>query len=155
MDVNLVAAVSRRHIDDLAAELAPHFHADPNGMSSALEFGRSFNIFYLPALFKFDILPLQDDAYSRAQFARRVHKRFTFGTENVDLPVASAEDILLSKLAWYRAAGERCSGNRRRPGRAAGYSVLTEMGAISQSGGPFGTRLASREIGRRCIIKAR
>ena len=70
MDVNLVAAVSRRHIDDLTAELAPHFHADPNGMC-ALEFGC-----------------------------------FTYGTENVDLPVASAEDILLSKLAWYRAGGE-------------------------------------------------
>ena len=69
MDVNLVAAVSRRHIDDLTAELAPHF-------------------------------------LRRAQFARRVYKCFTFGTENVDLPVAPAEDILLSKLAWYRAGGE-------------------------------------------------
>jgi hypothetical protein len=50
---------------------------------------------------------LRNDEYSRASFARR---RFeisrSFGSEPLELAVASPEDTILRKLEWFRAGGE-------------------------------------------------
>jgi hypothetical protein len=75
-------------------------------MRAALTAGRSFNVIHLTTSYKFDIFPLTSDAFHQVQFARRVMRDIILGGETFQLPLSSAEDTLLMKLAWYRAGGE-------------------------------------------------
>ncbi len=51
---------------------------------------------------KVDIFAMKGDAWSRSEMERRQHFEIQPG---VRLPVASPEDIVLQKLAWFRKGG--------------------------------------------------
>jgi hypothetical protein len=107
LDVDLVAAVEPAHIAGLVAELGKEFYADPEMMRHALSAGRSFNLIHYASAYKFDIFPLGQGAFEQAQFARRAPAAVSIeGSEPIEVPVASAEDTLLSKLSWFRTGGE-------------------------------------------------
>jgi hypothetical protein len=76
-------------------------------VSRAVAAGRSFNLIHLASAYKFDLFPVGDDAFVRSELARR---EFTAGSvtglENIEFPVASPEDTILSKLSWFRKRGE-------------------------------------------------
>ena len=106
MDVDLVADVQPFHITALCAELDKEFYADPEMIGAALSMGRSFNLIHFASSYKFDIFPPGDDPYAQAQVERLVRKPVSItGEEPFQVPVASAEDTILNKLAWYRAGG--------------------------------------------------
>lgn len=105
-DVDLVADIRMEHVDRLAAELKAEFYADPEMMRQALRAGRMFNIIHYTSSYKFDIFPLSRDAYQEAQFARRTIVEYCFEGEALTFYVASPEDTILTKLAWYRAGNE-------------------------------------------------
>jgi hypothetical protein len=80
----------------------------PAQIRAAIDQGRAFNIIHLPTGYKFDIFPLTSDPYQQAQFGRRRSEQFkVFGTEPVEFAVATAEDVILGTLRWYRLGGER------------------------------------------------
>jgi hypothetical protein len=73
----------------------------------ALAAGRSFTFIHYATAYKFDIFPLGSGSFDVAQFQRRTPAAVLLGgKEFIDVPVASAEDTLLSKLVWFRAGGE-------------------------------------------------
>ena len=107
MDLDIVAAVQAGQVAELASLLQPDFYADAEMMQEAITLGRSFNWIHYESSFKIDVFPLQQDDYSRQSFARRrVEQSKTFGTQSIECVVATAEDIILRKLEWYRAGGE-------------------------------------------------
>ncbi len=107
MDLDLVADVQPGQVEELASLLQPDFYADPEMMREAIAHGRSFNWIHYESSFKIDVFPLQQDDYSRQSFARRrVEQSKTFGTQSIEWVVATAEDVILRKLEWYRAGGE-------------------------------------------------
>ena len=62
---------------------------------------------HLRGAFKFDIFPVGEDRFARSELARRRYTTTTItGLENIEFPVASAEDTILSKLVWFRKGGE-------------------------------------------------
>ena len=76
-------------------------------MADALKRGRSFNLIHLATSYKIDIFPLGPDQYSRQAFKRRRYAQTSApGEQPVACALASAEDIILSKLGGYRAGGE-------------------------------------------------
>jgi len=98
-DIDLVARIRRENIEPLVDELRRDFYIDA---------GRSFSVIHLPSSYKFDIFPLTSDPYQQVQFGRRRFEQFkAFGTEPVEFAVATEEDVILSKLRWYRLCGER------------------------------------------------
>jgi hypothetical protein len=106
-DVDLVAGVEARHIAALVAELGKEFYIDPDVIGEALGAGRSFNLIHYATAYKFDIFPASDSAYVQAQFQRLSPTAVSLGgDEHIEVPLASAEDTLLSKLAWFRLGGE-------------------------------------------------
>ena len=106
MDVDLIAGVKPHHIARLVADLEKEFYADPDMISQALSAGRAFNLVHYATSYKFDIFPLGTDPYQQAEFERRVPREISLiGDERFEVPLQSAEDTLLSKLAWYRAGG--------------------------------------------------
>ena len=106
LDADLVADIKPDQVDEFADALKADFYADPGMMREAIRHGRSFNLIHLPSSFKVDIFPLRDDAYSRAQFARRSFRNLVALDESIECSVATAEDTILSKLRWFRLGNE-------------------------------------------------
>jgi len=76
---------------------APEYYCDAGAALDALE-RESLNVLDLATGWKIDFIIRKSREYSRAEFARRQHVAF----EGLDLYIASAEDVLLSKLEWAK-----------------------------------------------------
>jgi len=108
-DIDLVARVRLDQTDALAKELQPEFYADVQMMRSSILHGRSFNLIHLRTSFKFDIFPLTGSFHESEMLRREIVDGARAGLEGVMLPIASAEDTILSKLSWYRGADQSSS----------------------------------------------
>lgn len=107
VDVDLVAGIYPMQAGPLAAALSRDFYADVQIIQSALQAGRGFNIIHVATSYKFDIFPVGNDPFYQSQFERRTPKQISLGGESVlEAEVATAEDTVLAKLAWYRLGGE-------------------------------------------------
>ncbi len=104
-DVDIVAAVSSRQADAIAAELGKEWYADAGQIRDAISRGRSFNLIHIPSAEKFDIFPARGE-FELTQLRRATAEELQFGGERVMGKVATAEDILLAKLRWYKEGGE-------------------------------------------------
>ena len=105
MDADLVADLRLEHTDPLAQALGNAFYADVEMMRDAVRRHSSFNLIHLETTFKVDVFVAKPRTFDRSQLARRQlyllsedPKRHAY--------VTSAEDIILSKLEWYRIGGE-------------------------------------------------
>jgi hypothetical protein len=105
MDVDLVAAIGEFQIDPLASALGRSWYAEPAQMREAIRRGQSFNLIFIPTAEKFDIFPATDD-FHQEQIERATRENVEVSGSSVECPVATAEDILLAKLRWYRIGGE-------------------------------------------------
>jgi hypothetical protein len=105
-DIDLIARIAAIHVEDLARELEGEFYADPEMIREALVRGRPFNVIHFESGYKFDVFPLKNDPFEAEEFRRRQFQAVPQLGEGLSLPIASAEDIVLSKLAWYRQGGE-------------------------------------------------
>jgi len=106
-DIDLVVQIGEKDIEPLVASLKNEFYADEGQVRAALDLGRSFNVIHFRSSFKFDLFPLQPDPFNRSQFSRRqVAEHTLFGGSRLRFSVASPEDVILSKLDWYRRGGE-------------------------------------------------
>jgi hypothetical protein len=84
---------------------------------------------------KVDVFVLKADPLSQAELRRRWFFRLEDGSQ---LPLASAEDIILQKLDWYRK-GEQTSERQLRDvlgvlqvqGKALDFEYLEDMAAQS------------------------
>ncbi len=104
-DIDLLASVRLNDAARLAAELGKEFYADAALIEDAIGRGRSFNLIHYASAYKFDIFPVSDEPYQQAQFERKKVESVRFPHGTVEVPVASAEDTIHSKLVWYRTGG--------------------------------------------------
>ena len=105
MDVDLVAAVDVSQVDALATALGKDWYAEPAQMKEAIRRGQSFNLIFIPTAEKFDIFPATAD-FHLAQLQRATRETVEVSGSQLECPVATAEDILIAKLQWYRIGGE-------------------------------------------------
>lgn len=105
MDVDLVAQLSQKHIDPFLAKLSYEFYASKPAMVDAVERKSCFNLIHLATSFKVDIFVSQDRPFDVDSMARA--QAGEIGLESKLLvPFASPEDIIVSKLEWYRLGNE-------------------------------------------------
>src|SRR5579859_5929782 len=98
-DIDIVADLQERHVAPFVARLGGAFYADPEAMTHVIHFESGY---------KFDIFPVGGNPYYRAQLERCLLQEVALSaTESILCSVATAEDIILAKLAWYRAGGEQ------------------------------------------------
>jgi hypothetical protein len=106
-DLDLVIKMAAESAQALVTELRQDFYIDEQQVRVALGSSRSFNVIHYKTSFKFDIFPLTEDRYQQVQFGRRRHEVASMFTgEPLELSVASPEDVILSKLRWFRQGGE-------------------------------------------------
>jgi hypothetical protein len=105
MDADLVADLQLEHTVPLAQALGDAFFADVEMMRDAIHHHSSFNLIHLETMFKVDVFVAKPRAFDRSQLARRQLHLLSEDLERRAY-VISAEDIILSKLEWYRIGGE-------------------------------------------------
>lgn len=104
MDADLVADLGPEHVQPLVALLEESFYIAEERVRDAVRRRASFNAIHLKTLLKVDVFVLGEDPYSRLEMERR--RLFPLpGLPARELPVASAEDIVLQKLRWFVLAG--------------------------------------------------
>lgn len=104
MDADLVADLRMEHVEPLIEALGDAFYADAEMMRDAVRRRTSFNLIHLETMFKVDVFVAKPRSFDRSQLARRQLHLLSEDPQR-HAYVASAEDIILSKLEWYRMGG--------------------------------------------------
>jgi hypothetical protein len=110
MDADLVADLRMEHVEPLAQALGDAFYADVEMMRDAVRRHGSFNVIHLDTMFKVDVFVVRPRAFDRSQLARR-QLHLLSEDPQCHAYVTSAEDIVLSKLEWYRMGGVSPTAN--------------------------------------------
>lgn len=105
MDVDLVCELAEAEVPMLLSRLGDDYYASEPAIRDAIRRKSCFNLIHLPTSFKVDAFvsrqrPFDLQTISRAQMG-------TLGLDAVlDVPIATAEDIIIIKLEWYRLGDE-------------------------------------------------
>lgn len=106
LDVDIVADLKPEHVQPLVAALKSDFYVESTTIIDAIQRHSSCSFIHLETMFKVDLFVTKDRPFDRLQIERRTRK--VLGDEPHQAAyVATAEDIILAKLEWYRLGGEQ------------------------------------------------
>lgn len=102
LDVDLVAQLSADQARPLCAALGNNYYVDEGAVRQAIAQGQAFNLIHLATMIKLDIFVLKAEPFDAAAFQRS--SKAPLG-KLPEVVFCTAEDMILRKLDWYRAAG--------------------------------------------------
>ena len=97
-DLDLVVELAAGHVPALVAAFGPDYYLSEEGIRRALLTGTSFNLIHPASGFKVDFWLKKAGAFDQLQFDRRRPAAF-LGRQ---AQLASPEDLVLTKLDWFR-----------------------------------------------------
>jgi hypothetical protein len=97
-DIDVVVELTEGSADSFSEEFAEDFYCDRDAIRAAVRRRELFNLIHLERLVKVDFVVRKDTPYRRQEFARR--RPVT--VEGRSIWLVTAEDLLLSKLAWAK-----------------------------------------------------
>ena len=103
-DIDLVADMGEDHVGPFVESLQGEFYVDELLIRRAIRRKSSFNLIHSETSFKVDVFIFKDSPFARSEMARRRAERLSPETAQ-ELYLASPEDIVLEKLAWYKLGG--------------------------------------------------
>jgi hypothetical protein len=103
-DVDIVADLRLAHVEPLVTALERDFFIDADMIREAIDRRACFNVIHLGTMFKVDVFVVDHSPMSVEEMARRQTYAVAAGSARC-LAIASAEDIVLQKLKWYRLGG--------------------------------------------------
>ncbi len=105
LDTDIVADLRLRQAQPFADLLTDAFYLDLDTIRHAIQQRGSFNLIHLATMFKVDIFVSQGRPFDRQQLDRR-QPWIADPDSGRTIYVATPEDTVLAKLAWYRLGGE-------------------------------------------------
>lgn len=105
MDVDVVVDLRVEQVAPFVARLGSDFYADPVSIREAIARRASCNLIHLPSMFKIDLFMVGNRPWDRQQMARK-QRRSLASANGPAAEVASAEDVILAKLDWYRQGSQ-------------------------------------------------
>ncbi len=105
LDADVVAELGSAHVSSLLARLADAYYVPANRVRDAVTRKTSFNVIHLETMLKVDVFVSKGRPADRRAF-ERCRPASTEASDELSIPVASAEDVILAKLDWYRRGGE-------------------------------------------------
>ncbi len=103
-DADLLVDLSSDDVLPLVRAIESSFYVDEDRVREAVERRSSFNVIFLKTMFKVDIFVLPAGPLAREEMRRR--KRVVLDdASGSTIDIASAEDTVLQKLAWYQKGG--------------------------------------------------
>lgn len=106
LDVDIVAALSLDDVEPLVARLTGAYYVNESRARSAVLDRRSFNLIHLATMFKVDVFVPKGRPFDDRRFERAGAEALDESPGARRFPIASAEDVVLAKLEWFRAGGE-------------------------------------------------
>jgi hypothetical protein len=100
-DVDFAAVIREQHVGPLVAALHGPFYIDDVLVRSAIRRRAIFNVIHIRSANKVDVHVLEPSSFEASQLKRAVPAPPGPGGD-AGLRIASAEDIVLQKLLWYR-----------------------------------------------------
>ncbi len=105
LDVDIVADLQLFHVVFLVEAMTGEFYIDEMMVTEAINHCSSFNVIHLDTMIKVDIFILSQEPLAQLEMQRRQQLVITQNPER-SAWFASAEDIILQKLIWYRLGNQ-------------------------------------------------
>ncbi|MDF5729897.1 MAG: hypothetical protein PUP92_18275 [Rhizonema sp. PD38] len=105
LDVDIVANLQLFHVRLLVEAMKGEFYIDEIMVTEAINCCSSFNVIHLDTMIKIDIFILSQEPLAQLEMQRRQELVITQNPER-SAWFASAEDIILQKLIWYRMGNQ-------------------------------------------------
>lgn len=103
-DVDLVVDLRLEHVGPLCASLGADYYAPAELLREAVVHASTANLIHLATGYKVDFFVCRRDEYGRGSLRRFLDR--PLGPGQRSFHIATAEDIVLRKLEWYRDGGE-------------------------------------------------
>jgi len=97
-DIDLVVELERRHVTPLVKAFSKEFYISSKAVQEAISRSLVFNVIDPQSGLKIDFWIARPEAFDRERFRRR--RQETVFNRSLWLP--SPEDVILSKLLWYK-----------------------------------------------------
>ncbi len=104
LDVDIVCELRDEDVASFVGALRAAYYVDEDMIRDAIRRRASFNVVHLDTMMKVDVFVARGGAYDRVALSRGVRKPLDESARAYDL--ATAEDIVLRKLEWYRLGNE-------------------------------------------------
>src|SRR6185437_12446034 len=105
LDIDMLADIEHEQVDEFCQSIASSFYVSKESILEALEKRTSFHVIHFESVFKVDVFIPKNRSFEKREFERRALVVVAHDPEKT-VWVASAEDIILSKLEWYRQGNE-------------------------------------------------
>jgi hypothetical protein len=105
IDADVVAELRPPHVDRLVSSLRGPYYVPEARVRDAVLRRASFNLVHLESMLKVDVFVSRDRPFDRRAMERAQPAPSETAGEG-PLTLASAEDIVLAKLEWFRRGGE-------------------------------------------------
>lgn len=102
LDIDFIADLKASHVSEFAAALQAEYYVSTPRIEAAIRNQSCFNVLQLATMMKVDVFVAKNTSYDRAALGRIQKKAVTTDETAVELFLASPEDVILSKLRWYR-----------------------------------------------------
>lgn len=106
MDVDMILNLKPFQVQDFVNKLKGDFFVDEEMIIQAIKTDTSFNILHLPTMLKIDFFILKKQPYQIKSFERRKLNSLEDSRDSVKIFLCSPEDIIISKLEWFRLSNE-------------------------------------------------
>ena len=105
MDVDLVCELKEADVPSLLRALGEDYYASEPAIRDAIRRRSCFNLVHLPTSFKVDAFVSRQRPFDLQTISRAQTGLLGLG-ETLAVPIATAEDVVIIKLEWYRLGNE-------------------------------------------------
>ncbi len=105
MDVDLVADMAEKHVPEFLKCFDEDFYVSDAAVRDAIQRKSCFNLIHLPTSFKVDVFISRQRSFDVNAMNRAAMENLG-DSHLLEIPVATPEDCIISKLEWYRKTNE-------------------------------------------------
>lgn len=105
-DVDIIAEIQLDQVSAFVQSLQQSYYVDADMVKDAIRHRSEFNVIHLDTMFKVDIFLPKRRPFDQIIRQRARKGEYTILEERAVLTMESAEDVILSKLEWYKLGGE-------------------------------------------------
>lgn len=106
LDVDLILQMGSYHITQLINKLKNEYYIDEAMINDAIRTESSFNLIHLETMLKIDVFISKNQPYPQKALERKIQDKLEDDPNTINVYFCSPEDIILSKLEWYKSGGE-------------------------------------------------
>jgi len=105
MDVDIIARLEASSVGPFLEKLGQEYYASESAIREAIQQKSCFNLIHFPTAFKIDVFIFKGRKFDHDSLKRAIHGGLD-SESGIEFPIASPEDIIISKLEWYQLGNE-------------------------------------------------